>query len=76
MPTSKAMTATWMRLSARCGTWRELRQRHHNESDRQPTRMSLESGLADRVAALGGSLRAASSAGRGTAVEAELPCVS
>jgi signal transduction histidine kinase len=35
-----------------------------------------ESGLADRVAALGGTLRIASPAGRGTEVVAELPCVS
>ena len=38
--------------------------------------LSPESGLADRVAALGGSLRVASTAGRGTVVEAALPCVS
>ena len=38
--------------------------------------LSGESGLADRVAALGGSLRVASAPGRGTVVEAELPCVS
>jgi signal transduction histidine kinase len=35
-----------------------------------------ESGLADRVAALGGSLDVVSPAGRGTVVEAALPCVS
>ncbi len=35
-----------------------------------------ESGLADRVAALGGSLEVVSPAGRGTVVEAALPCVS
>ena len=35
-----------------------------------------ESGLADRVAALGGSLAVVSPAGRGTVVEAALPCVS
>jgi signal transduction histidine kinase len=35
-----------------------------------------ESGLADRVEALGGSLDVVSPAGRGTVVEAELPCVS
>ncbi|MEV6104805.1 histidine kinase [Streptomyces sp. NPDC051940] len=34
------------------------------------------SGLADRVAAIGGSLRVVSPAGRGTVVEAVLPCVS
>ena len=34
------------------------------------------SGLADRVAALGGSLRVASPHGRGTTVEAALPCAS
>lgn len=38
--------------------------------------LSPESGLADRVAALGGSLRVASPPGRGTVVEAELPCAS
>ena len=38
--------------------------------------MSDESGLADRVAALGGTLRVASPGGRGTEVVAELPCVS
>jgi signal transduction histidine kinase/xanthosine utilization system XapX-like protein len=35
-----------------------------------------ESGLADRVAALGGSLEVVSPAGRGTVVEAALPCAS
>ena len=35
-----------------------------------------ESGLADRVAALGGSLAVVSPAGRGTVVEAALPCAS
>jgi signal transduction histidine kinase len=35
-----------------------------------------ESGLADRVAALGGSLDVTSPAGQGTAVEAALPCAS
>ena len=35
-----------------------------------------ESGLADRVAALGGSLAVDSPAGRGTVVEAALPCAS
>jgi signal transduction histidine kinase len=35
-----------------------------------------ESGLADRVAALGGSLSVASPVGQGTVVEAELPCAS
>jgi signal transduction histidine kinase len=35
-----------------------------------------ESGIADRVAALGGSLDVVSPAGRGTVVEAALPCVS
>lgn len=38
--------------------------------------LSPESGMADRVAALGGSLRVASPPGRGTTVEAELPCAS
>ncbi len=38
--------------------------------------LSAESGLADRVAALGGRLRVASPVGEGTVVEAELPCAS
>jgi signal transduction histidine kinase len=38
--------------------------------------LGLGSGLADRVAALGGSLRVASPVGRGTEVEAALPCAS
>jgi signal transduction histidine kinase len=38
--------------------------------------LGLRSGLADRVAALGGSLRVASPVGRGTEVEAALPCAS
>jgi signal transduction histidine kinase len=38
--------------------------------------LRAESGLADRVAALGGSLAVASPAGRGTVVEAALPCAS
>ena len=39
-------------------------------------RLGLRSGLADRVAALGGSLSVASPVGRGTEVEAALPCAS
>ncbi|MGY1617313.1 histidine kinase [Geodermatophilus sp. SYSU D00691] len=39
-------------------------------------RLGVRSGLADRVAALGGSLRVESSVGRGTEVEAALPCAS
>jgi signal transduction histidine kinase len=38
--------------------------------------LSPESGLADRVAALGGSLDVTSPTGRGTVVEAALPCAS
>ena len=38
--------------------------------------LSPESGLADRVAALGGSLVVKSPVGRGTVVEAALPCAS
>jgi signal transduction histidine kinase len=36
--------------------------------------LSTRSGIADRVAALGGTLRVHSSVGRGTTVEAVLPC--
>ncbi len=39
-------------------------------------RLGLRSGLADRVAALGGSLHVDSPQGRGTEVEAALPCAS
>jgi signal transduction histidine kinase len=39
-------------------------------------RLGLRSGLFDRVAALGGSLHVASPQGRGTEVEATLPCAS
>ena len=39
-------------------------------------KLGLRSGLADRVAALGGSLQVASPVGRGTEVEAALPCAS
>ena len=39
-------------------------------------RLGLRSGLVDRVAALGGSLHVASPRGRGTEVEAALPCAS
>ena len=39
-------------------------------------RLGLRSGLVDRVAALGGSLHVASPRGRGTEVEAVLPCAS
>jgi signal transduction histidine kinase len=39
-------------------------------------RLGVGSGLADRVAALGGSLRVDSPVGYGTEVEAELPCAS
>ena len=39
-------------------------------------RLGLRSALADRVAALGGSLHVASPVGRGTEVEAALPCAS
>ncbi|MGC5583886.1 sensor histidine kinase [Ornithinimicrobium sp. W1665] len=38
--------------------------------------LAAQSGLADRVAALGGSLSVASPPGHGTVVEAELPCAS
>lgn len=38
--------------------------------------LSAGSGLNDRIAALGGSLRVASDDGRGTTIEAELPCAS
>ena len=38
--------------------------------------LSAQSGLADRVAALGGSLKVASPRGSGTVVEAALPCAS
>jgi signal transduction histidine kinase len=38
--------------------------------------LSNRSGLADRVAALGGTLRVNSPAGRGTLIEAVLPCAS
>jgi signal transduction histidine kinase len=38
--------------------------------------LSAQSGLADRVAALGGSLKVASPRGSGTTVEAALPCAS
>lgn len=47
-----------------------------SDDGRGGARLSPESGLADRVAALGGSLRVASPPGRGTVVEAELPCAS
>lgn len=46
------------------------------DDGRGGARLSQESGIADRVAALGGSLRVASPPGRGTLVEAELPCAS
>ena len=39
-------------------------------------RLGIRSGLRDRVAALGGSLHVASPRGRGTKVEAALPCAS
>ena len=39
-------------------------------------RLGLRSGLADRVAALGGSLRVVSQEGHGTEVDATLPCAS
>jgi len=39
-------------------------------------RLGVRSGLADRVAALGGSLHVASPVGHGTEVEAALPCAS
>jgi signal transduction histidine kinase len=39
-------------------------------------RLGLRSGLVDRVAALGGSIRVDSDQGRGTLVEAALPCAS
>jgi len=39
-------------------------------------RLALRSGLVDRVAALGGSVRIDSERGRGTQVEAALPCAS
>ena len=39
-------------------------------------RLVARSGLADRVAALGGTLQVASPRGSGTTVEAVLPCAS
>jgi signal transduction histidine kinase len=47
-----------------------------SDDGRGGARLRPESGLADRVAALGGSLAVDSPTGRGTVVEAELPCVS
>ncbi len=46
------------------------------DDGRGGARLGERSGLADRVAALGGSLRVASPRGRGTEVEAALPCAS
>jgi signal transduction histidine kinase len=47
-----------------------------SDDGRGGAKLRPESGLADRVAALGGSLAVVSPAGRGTVVEAALPCVS
>ncbi|MEO7350981.1 MAG: sensor histidine kinase, partial [Marmoricola sp.] len=47
-----------------------------SDDGRGGAQLSAQSGLADRVAALGGSLRVASPWGRGTTVEAALPCAS
>ncbi len=46
------------------------------DDGRGGARLGVRSGLADRVAALGGSLHVASPKGRGTEVEAALPCAS
>ena len=46
------------------------------DDGRGGARLGLRSGLRDRVAALGGSLHVASPQGRGTEVEAALPCAS
>ena len=46
------------------------------DDGRGGARLGVRSGLADRVAALGGSLHVASPRGRGTEVEAALPCAS
>jgi signal transduction histidine kinase len=47
-----------------------------SDDGRGGARLSTSSGLADRVAALGGTLRVDSPVGRGTVVEAVLPCAS
>ena len=47
-----------------------------SDDGRGGARLALRSGLVDRVAALGGSLHVASPPGRGTEVEATLPCAS
>jgi signal transduction histidine kinase len=47
-----------------------------SDDGRGGARLSNDSGLADRVAALGGRLRVASPVGVGTVVEAVLPCAS
>jgi signal transduction histidine kinase len=46
------------------------------DDGRGGARLGVRSGLADRVAALGGSLHVASPEGQGTEVEAALPCAS
>ncbi len=46
------------------------------DDGRGGARLGVRSGLADRVAALGGSLHVASPRGRGSEVEAALPCAS
>jgi signal transduction histidine kinase len=46
------------------------------DDGRGGARLGVTSGLADRVAALGGSLNVASPPGAGTEVEAALPCAS
>ena len=46
------------------------------DDGRGGAQLGLRSGLADRVAALGGSLHVASPRGQGTEVEAALPCAS
>jgi signal transduction histidine kinase len=78
---SEAVANAVKHAEASCITLRVARSGGHvvvsvRDDGRGGAELRPQSGLADRVAALGGRLRVDSPAGRGTVVEAALPCAS
>jgi signal transduction histidine kinase len=78
---SEAVTNAVKHAEASCIQLRVMRANGHvlvrvSDDGRGGAALHVKSGLADRVAALGRSLDVDSPPGRGTVVEAELPCAS
>ena len=78
---SEAVANAVKHANASCIRLRVSRANHHvlvriADDGRGGARLRASSGLADRVAALKGTLRVESPAGRGTVIEAALPCES